>query len=514
MQAHRQTLKDYFGHILKDEGQQELASLLDVQEVRVRRQEKRMQIQAQTNQLFLPVWRKTLQDAIEESMEGQLQVELQVDYTAADKPDLREDAWHLALDAHRQSHPMLIQLLKKPEPRMADDGGIDLTMPRHQVGLLKHSGILRKLEKELQEMTGKPVRIRIEEQEIHPAVLEKQEEERQKREQMLLREVLARNSANEAASAVPAASGEDILAEPGELPWDEAADWVSLTPPAPEENEEPQIVTGDQILFGRTITGKISGLNELLDGKRTVLHGIVASKSERQVKGEKMLLQMTLTDYRQEATVKAFVPEEEYGGWSDKLKNGVTVMVKGTARQDDYLHAVTLIANHITLCEEPYPVDSDLLEAMNQMLVGTPFESVNERPLKNIEAVAGLVTVRGDVILHEANEDRSGAMGLIIDITDYTGSVPVYTRVDKERYKSIASDLKSGKVIEVLGEMQDDFKGEHKVLQAKAIRRLKTSLKPERFDDAPVKRVELHMHTKMSEMDAVTSPMELVKQAP
>lgn len=513
MQAHRQTLKDYFGHILKDEGQQELASLLDVQEVRVRRQEKRMQIQAQTNQLFLPVWRKTLQDAIEESMEGQLQVELQVDYTAADKPDLREDAWHLALDAHRQSHPMLIQLLKKPEPRMADDGGIDLTMPRHQVGLLKHSGILRKLEKELQEMTGKPVRIRIEEQEIHPAVLEKQEEERQKREQMLLREVLARNSANEAASAVPAASGEDILAEPGELPWDEAADWVSLTPPAPEENEEPQIVTGDQILFGRTITGKISGLNELLDGKRTVLHGIVASKSERQVKGEKMLLQMTLTDYRQEATVKAFVPEEEYGGWSDKLKNGVTVMVKGTARQDDYLHAVTLIANHITLCEEPYPVDSDLLEAMNQMLVGTPFESVNERPLKNIEAVAGLVTVRGDVILHEANEDRSGAMGLIIDITDYTGSVPVYTRVDKERYKSIASDLKSGKVIEVLGEMQDDFKGEHKVLQAKAIRRLKTSLKPERFDDAPVKRVELHMHTKMSEMDAVTSPMELVKQA-
>ena len=136
MQAHRQTLKDYFGHILKDEGQRELASLLDVQEVRVRRQEKRMQIQAQTNQLFLPVWRKTLQDAIEESMEGQLQVELQVDYTAADKPDLREDAWHLALDAHRQSHPMLIQLLKKPEPRMADDGGIDLTMPRHQVGLL------------------------------------------------------------------------------------------------------------------------------------------------------------------------------------------------------------------------------------------------------------------------------------------------------------------------------------------------------------------------------------------
>ena len=60
MQAHRQTLKDYFGHILKDEGQRELASLLDVQEVRVRRQEKRMQIQAQTNQLFLPVWRKTL----------------------------------------------------------------------------------------------------------------------------------------------------------------------------------------------------------------------------------------------------------------------------------------------------------------------------------------------------------------------------------------------------------------------------------------------------------------------
>ena len=383
---------------------------------------------------------------------------------------------------------------------------MELTLPSYQAGLLKHSGILRVLEQDMQSMTGQPVRIHVEEKATDPKELERQEEARVKREEQLLRRTLVLGTQN--AQETPQASNAGVLAEAGELPWDE----VPMAPPEPmpvmpeaEEEEPDPAQTGDQVLFGRVIRERINEMDELEDGKRMILHGIVSAKSERQIKGEKMLVQYTLTDYKKEAIVKAFVPEAEYGTWSDKVKNGVTIMAKGTAKQDDYLHAVTLVANHITLCEEPYPVDPELLEAMSQMMVGTPFEPENERPLKNIEALSGMVTVKGHIILHEANEDRSGNMNLIIDITDYTGSISVYTRVDKEKYKAITPDLKPDpdKLIQVYGEMQDDFKGDHRILQAKAIRRMKGSLKPERHDNAPQKRVELHMHTKMSEMDAV-----------
>ena len=111
--------------------------------------------------------------------------------------------------------------------------------------------------------------------------------------------------------------------------------------PEAEEEEPDPAQTGDQVLFGRVIRGRINEMDELEDGKRMILHGIVSAKSERQIKGEKMLVQYTLTDYKKEAIVKAFVPEAEYGTWSDKVKNGVTIMAKGTAKQDDYLHAVT-----------------------------------------------------------------------------------------------------------------------------------------------------------------------------
>ena len=505
MQARKQTVKDYFGKWIEDEGQRELASLLDVQEIRIKRQDRQMCIQAKTSHLFSPAWRSSLQKTIQEGMQDQLQVLLEVDYRPTEGEDIWEDAWHMALESERGVHPMLVSMLVSPRRAICKEGRVEVKLPSYQARLLRHSGILGRLEENMEQITGGLAKIHLQEETEAPELLLRQEEERKRREESILRQVLTQ---------VPTASEEDmaatdpVMVEPGELPWDDP-----VPPMEPDEIEEEEESLGDQVLFGRRITGKIGALSSLEDGKRTVLHGIVSAKSERPIKGEKILVQLTLTDYQEEAIVKAFVPQEEYEQWGEKLVGGVTVMAKGTARQDDFLHAVTLIANHITLCREDYPIDPALKEAMDQMILGTPFEDTNERPLRNIEAVSGTVTVQGDVILHEANEDRSGNMSLIIDITDYTGSVPVYARVDKERYKVIASDLKSGKGITVLGEMQDDYKGDHRILQAKAIRRRKSVIKPQREDNAPEKRVELHMHTKMSEMDAVSSPTALVQQA-
>ncbi|HIR36052.1 MAG TPA: PolC-type DNA polymerase III [Candidatus Faecimorpha stercoravium] len=509
MQAQKRTVEDYFGKWIEDEGQLELASLLEVQEIRVKRQERVMCIQTKTSHLFSPVWCNTLQGAIQEGMQDQLRVSLEVQYKPKNQEDIWEDAWDMALDTERHLHPMLVSILSSPKRSACRAGQVEIKLPASQARLLRHSGILQRLEADMRQITGSHTQIHLQEEAETPDLIQQQEEERKKREESILRKMLAQNVPAPEEQMEPQSQA---MVEPGELPWDDPVDnWGSGMPEMdePEKEEMPE----DQILLGRRITGKIGELDPLEDKKRYVLHGIVSAKSEREIKGEKTLLQLTLTDYQKEAIVKAFVPNEDYEKWGEKIINGVTLMVKGTAKQDDYLHAVTLIANHITLCQEEYPIDPDVKAAMDQMIIGTPFEAQNERPLRNIEAVSGMVTVQGDVILHEANEDRSGNMSLIIDITDYTGSIPVYAKVDKERYKVIASDLKAGKGLEVYGEMQDDYKGDHRILQAKAIRRRKSVIKPQREDNAPVKRVELHMHTKMSEMDAVSSPTELVQQA-
>ena len=149
-----QTLKDYFGKILQDEGQLELASLLDVREVKIKRVERAMEIDACTNHLFPPAWKLSLKEAIEEGLQRQITVDLNIAYNhTGEKNDVREDAWQLALDTEEKMHPMLIQLLKKQEAIISADGGIRLSLPSHQVGLLNHSGILRRLEQDMHQMT-------------------------------------------------------------------------------------------------------------------------------------------------------------------------------------------------------------------------------------------------------------------------------------------------------------------------------------------------------------------------
>ena len=103
MQERRQTVKDYFGGLLQDEGQREVASLLDVREVCIHKQDRLLHIDACTRHLISPAWRRGLQEALEEGMEGQLKVDLSVDYEAAEKTDLCEDAWHLASGIRRET---------------------------------------------------------------------------------------------------------------------------------------------------------------------------------------------------------------------------------------------------------------------------------------------------------------------------------------------------------------------------------------------------------------------------
>ncbi|GGE65264.1 PolC-type DNA polymerase III [Priestia taiwanensis] len=121
-------------------------------------------------------------------------------------------------------------------------------------------------------------------------------------------------------------------------------------------------------------------------------------------------------------------------------------------------------------------------------------------------------TVQGYIFDVETRELRSGRTLLTFKITDYTSSIMVkmFSR-DKEDIPLIQS-VKKGMWVKVRGSIQNDTFVRDLVMIANDINEIKPA---GREDHAPEgeKRVELHLHTPMSQMDAVTSTSALVAQA-
>ncbi len=131
-------------------------------------------------------------------------------------------------------------------------------------------------------------------------------------------------------------------------------------------------------------------------------------------------------------------------------------------------------------------------------------------PIENIAYDTGRATVWGDVFAVESKVTRSGDKNIItFDITDYTGSVTVKV-FDSIQSCSVLEGIRKGSTIIVSGDVEfDKFAGDT-IISAKSISTVK---KVEVTDNAPKKRVELHLHTNMSQMDAITEAGKLVKRA-
>lgn len=123
------------------------------------------------------------------------------------------------------------------------------------------------------------------------------------------------------------------------------------------------------------------------------------------------------------------------------------------------------------------------------------------------------IAIQGYVFFAETKELRSGRTLLTFKITDYTDSilVKVFSR-DKEDVHLLQA-IKKGMWLRVRGSIQNDTFVRDLVMMANDINEIQP--KNERKDTAPEgeKRVELHLHSPMSQMDAVTSVSKYVEQA-
>ena len=133
-------------------------------------------------------------------------------------------------------------------------------------------------------------------------------------------------------------------------------------------------------------------------------------------------------------------------------------------------------------------------------------------PIGNLVLDMGNVLIEGDVFNIEHRElPRRKAWVVCFDVTDYTGSIRVSQFLDGDVAKPIIKEIKNGQHIQVQGRLTVSRFETDMVLEPYGINELP---KPEgRKDNAPEKRIELHLHTKMSMMDALCDTKEVVKKA-
>lgn len=122
------------------------------------------------------------------------------------------------------------------------------------------------------------------------------------------------------------------------------------------------------------------------------------------------------------------------------------------------------------------------------------------------------ITIEGFVFFAETKELRSGRTLLTFKITDYTSSILVKMFSRDKEDAAILNQIKKGMWIRARGSIQNDTFVRDLVMIANDLNEIKPKLRQDKSPEGE-KRVELHLHTPMSQMDAVTSVSDLVGQA-
>ena len=146
------------------------------------------------------------------------------------------------------------------------------------------------------------------------------------------------------------------------------------------------------------------------------------------------------------------------------------------------------------------------------VLYGRDFED-DFIELERIEGEIGEVTIRGKILDKDSRLLRSGKTIIIFHITDFTDTITVKVFANEDTLEDLNNAIKEKNFIRLQGMTTiDRFDGELTIGSIRGIKKYE-DFTSKRTDNSPVKRVELHCHTKMSDMDGVSEVKDIVKRA-
>ena len=147
------------------------------------------------------------------------------------------------------------------------------------------------------------------------------------------------------------------------------------------------------------------------------------------------------------------------------------------------------------------------------VLYGRSFDDDELTEISQIEGEVGEVCIRGKILTTEIRELRSGKQLFIFTITDFTDTIGVKIFAKEEAVEDLKKATAAGQFVRLKGVATiDRFDGELTLGSIVGIKKCE-DFTGKRMDNSPVKRVELHCHTKMSDMDGVSEVKDIIKRA-
>ena len=146
------------------------------------------------------------------------------------------------------------------------------------------------------------------------------------------------------------------------------------------------------------------------------------------------------------------------------------------------------------------------------VIYGRDFEE-ESLSIDKIDGPIGEVVIRGKVIALDKREIRNEKTIIIFSLTDFTDTIVLKVFAKNEDVPEIMAGLKPGSFIRVKGVATiDKFDSELTIGSIVGIKKI-PDFTTQRMDTSPEKRVELHCHTKMSDMDGVSDVKDIIARA-
>ena len=146
------------------------------------------------------------------------------------------------------------------------------------------------------------------------------------------------------------------------------------------------------------------------------------------------------------------------------------------------------------------------------VIYGRDFEE-EAIPIEEIIGDMGEVVIRGKIIRYDSREIKNEKTILMFDVTDFTDTMTIKMFARNDQVKEITAEMKAGAFVKLKGvTMIDRFDNELTIGSIAGIKKI-PDFTTSRSDTSVQKRVELHCHTKMSDMDGVSEAKDIVKRA-
>ena len=437
-------------------------------------------------------------------------IEMIFNYEDGTKIPEVKDEWKNIICYMAHKHPLMKPILLMKSTIEIENNNINVKMHIKGADFLRTRKTDKQVEITIKNLIGKEYKINLEEQ------ISKEELTRQEENNRLLEEQLIRNRIEEMKRHEEEKANAKIQEPPdyyvplpsdSDIPPEELGEMV---PPQVLENNNIDYIIGKPSKAKENHV-KIKDINAN-SGKVTIEGRIVELDSRDTKSGKKMII-LDIYDGTGIMTCKSFCTMEESTIVLEKLEKVKAIKIIGKAGLDTYAGDVNIIANSVIetdaeVPELPEEDNSSPLILGNSLTINEPLVKIKDLGVDDKK-----VSLEGEVINSEDRELKSGRVLYSFDLYDGTSTLTCKAFLDKKNAKKVMGRVKNAKAIKIAGTAQMDSFSHEQTVMAYTILEIEPPKKEIRMDNAEEKRVELHMHTKMSQMDGMTSATDLIKRA-